>query len=130
MDKKLNHTKLFRRDKSNFKLLDSTFIKLKKPLSLVCVAIVLSACAAFSGRETTGEYVDDMSITASVKNEIFQDPQLKIFQIHVETFKNQVQLSGFVDSRKEYTRAEQIARNVKGVESVKNNLIVRRTKKR
>ena len=125
MDKKLIRTKPFRRSKSNFKLFDSTFIHLKTPLSLVCVAIVLSACGAFSGRETTGEYLDDMSITTSVKNNIFQDPHLKMFQIHVETFKNQVQLSGFVDSRKEYARAEQIARNVKGVESVKNNLIVR-----
>jgi len=41
-----------------------------------------------------------------------QDPNLKMFQIHVETFQNQVQLSGFVDSQAEADRAGKIARNV------------------
>jgi osmotically-inducible protein OsmY len=73
-----------------------------------------------------GEYVDDAGITASVKNEIFQDPALKMFQIHVETFQNTVQLSGFVDSRTEAKKAEQLARNIHGVRNVRNNLVVRR----
>jgi osmotically-inducible protein OsmY len=90
------------------------------------LAILLSSCAAFSGRETAGEYVDDTSITTSVKNNIFQDPSLKMFQIHVETFKNQVQLSGFVDSQEEIARAGQIAKNVNGVQSVKNSLVIRK----
>jgi hyperosmotically inducible protein len=93
---------------------------------LMGVVLILSACAALSGRETAGEYVDDASITASVKNEIFKDPKLKMFQIHVETFKNQVQLSGFVDSSTEIARAGQIARSVPGVQDVKNNLVVRK----
>jgi osmotically-inducible protein OsmY len=49
-----------------------------------------------------------------------------MFQIHVETFKNQVQLSGFVDSPAEIRRAGQIARSVQGVQDVKNNLVVRK----
>jgi osmotically-inducible protein OsmY len=100
--------------------------RINRALSLMAILIILSACSALSGRETAGEYVDDASITTSVKNEIFQDPKLKLFQIHVETFKNQVQLSGFVDTSSEVARAGQIARSVPGVQDVKNNLVVRK----
>lgn len=113
----------------NFEFPNEKIIRLKKYLSfisLVCIVALLAACAAFSGRETAGEYVDDAGITGSVKSEIMQDPNLKMFQIHVETFQKQVQLSGFVDSQAEADRAGQIARNVQGVEGVKNNLVVRK----
>jgi len=106
------------------------FVKARKVLCLSVIAIALTGCAAFSGRETAGEYIDDASITASVKSKILQDPHLKMFQIHVETFKNQVQLSGFVDSSEEIAKAGQIARNVEGVQDVKNNLVVRSGKGR
>lgn len=100
-------------------------VNVKKSLSFLLVVIVLCSCAPFMGRETTGEYIDDVGVTSSVKNKIFQDPTLKPFQIHVETFQNTVQLSGFVDSRAESQRAEQLARSVDGVQAVKNNLVVR-----
>jgi osmotically-inducible protein OsmY len=50
---------------------------------------------------------------------------LKTFQISVESFKGEVQLSGFVNSSEAVTRAGEVARGVKGVVSVKNNLIVK-----
>jgi hyperosmotically inducible protein len=100
-------------------------ISVMKVLSFLLVMMVLCSCAPFMGRETTGEYIDDVGVTSSVKNKIFQDPTLKPFQIHVETFQNTVQLSGFVDSRVESQRAEQLARSVDGVQAVKNNLVVR-----
>ncbi|MDF3034130.1 MAG: osmY 1 [Alphaproteobacteria bacterium] len=118
----------------NFKSLTSTCVsftklapvKMKSVVRLAPIAIVLAACAAFSGRETMGQYVDDATITTSVKSRILEDPDLKMFQIHVETFQNQVQLSGFVDSSKEMARAGQVARSVEGVQDVKNNLVVRK----
>lgn len=100
--------------------------KITNLLSYLTIVVILSACAAFSGRETAGEYMDDASITAAVKNEFIKDPKLSAFQIHVETFKNQVQLSGFVDSQTESLRAGQIARDVQGVKDVRNNIVVRK----
>jgi hyperosmotically inducible protein len=110
----------------NLKSNNSKASLLKRPLALLSVAVLVSACAAFSGRETAGDYVDDASITTSVKSNILQDSSLKMFQIHVETFKNQVQLSGFVDSAAEISRAGQIAKSVDGVQGVKNNLVLRK----
>lgn len=85
----------------------------------------VAGCAGTSYKESTGEYVDDSVITAKVKSKIFDDPTLKVLQINVETFKGEVQLSGFVNSATASDRAVQAARAVKGVRSVKNDLIVK-----
>ncbi len=53
------------------------------------------------------------------------DDFLKSFQIGVETYKGVVQLSGFVDSQKAVDKAVEITNTVKGVESVKNDLVVK-----
>jgi len=94
---------------------------------LVCIALVtvFLGCASTPKKEGTGEYIDDSAITTKVKAAIFNEPSLKVFQINVETFKGEVQLSGFVDSAQSVKKAGEVARSVKGVRSVKNNLIVK-----
>lgn len=94
---------------------------------LVCIVLVTAflGCASTQKREGTGEYLDDSAITTKVKAAIFNEPTLKVFQINVETFKGDVQLSGFVDSSRSVSKAGEVARGVKGVRSVKNNLIVK-----
>jgi osmotically-inducible protein OsmY len=64
-------------------------------------------------------------ITAEAKNVIFNEPSLKVFQISVETYKGIVQLSGFVDSQQAVDKVGEIVKSVKGVKSIKNNLIVK-----
>ena len=94
---------------------------------LICIGLiaVFLGCASTPTRESTGEYVDDSVITTKVKAAIFNEPSLKVFQINVETFKGEVQLSGSVDSAQIVNRAGEVARSVGGVKSVKNNLIVK-----
>jgi osmotically-inducible protein OsmY len=94
---------------------------------LICIALVtvFIGCASTPKKAGTGEYIDDSAITTKVKAAIFNEPTLKVFQINVETFKGEVQLSGFVDSAQSVTKAGEVARGVKGVKSVKNSLIVK-----
>jgi len=93
---------------------------------MVCaVTGVIAGCTVFSGRETAGEYVDDATVTTKVNAQIVSESSLKSSQINVETMQDVVQLSGFVDSAKAKERAGEIARNVDGVRSVRNNIIVR-----
>jgi osmotically-inducible protein OsmY len=94
---------------------------------LICIGLMVAflGCASTRTQEGTGEYIDDSAITSKVKAAILGDPALKVFQINVETFKGEVQLSGFVDSAEKVTRAGEVARSVKGVKSVKNSLIVK-----
>ena len=75
--------------------------------------------------EGAGEYVDDSFITTKVKSLLAEDDFLKSFKISVKTVKGNVRLSGSVDSQKAIDKAGEIARSVKGVKSVKNNLTVK-----
>ena len=85
----------------------------------------LSACAPTRTSESTGQYVDDSTITAKVKSAILGDPDLKVLQIEVKTFKGKVQLAGFVDRPIMIARAGEVARRVEGVAAVQNDLIVK-----
>jgi osmotically-inducible protein OsmY len=79
-------------------------------------------CASTSSHESTGEYIDDSAITAKVKSAIFNEPSLKVAEITVQTYKSDVQLSGFVGSNADIYTAGSLARSVKGVGSVQNDL--------
>ena len=94
-------------------------------LVLVMLMVAFLACASTSQQESTGEYVDDSVITTKVKSLLAADDFLKSFKISVETYKGTVQMSGFVDSQKAVDKAVEIARSVKGVKAVKNDLIVK-----
>lgn len=86
---------------------------------------IASACAVVEQRETAGEYVDDATISTKVRAEIVRDPDLKLRQINVETFKGEVQLTGFVDSPLHANRAAELARAVPGVRAVRNDIVSR-----
>ena len=92
---------------------------------LVILMVSLLGCASTATKEGTGEYVDDSVITAKVKAAIFGDESLKSAEINVETFKGVVQLSGFVSSPADIDKAVEVARSVKGVTSVKNDMSVK-----
>jgi osmotically-inducible protein OsmY len=99
-----------------------------KRFTTACAAVLmvaLTACAPTKTHEGTGEYVDDSVITTKVKAAFAEDPTVKATQVKVETFKGTVQLSGFVDSREEERRAMELAREVKGVQSVKDDMVLR-----
>jgi osmotically-inducible protein OsmY len=94
-------------------------------LMLLLFVVAFAACASTSQKESTGEYVDDSVITTKVKSLLAADDFLKSFKISVETFKSTVQLSGFVGTQQAVDRAGEIARSVKGVKAVKNDLVVK-----
>ena len=92
------------------------------PLMMIAT---FAACASTRTHESTGEYVDDSVITTKVKSLLAEDDFLKSFKISVETYQGTVQMSGFVNSQKAVDKAGEIVRSVKGVRSIKNNLIVK-----
>lgn len=87
--------------------------------------VALPGCAVVRGQQTVGSYVDDSAITTAVKAEFVKDKTVDAAAISVETLQGTVQLSGFAKSAAEKSNAERIARGVKGVRSVKNELAVR-----
>lgn len=91
-------------------------------LIFTTLLIVLVGCAGTASQESTGEYLDDSAITAKVKSTFVSDRQVNALDIKVTTFKGTVQLSGFANSQQEIDRAVELARNVEGVKSVKNDI--------
>ena len=99
-----------------------------KYLSAAILALTLITavgCSSTAKHESTGEYVDDSVITSKVKSAILGDPATKVFEIGVETYKGVVQLSGFVSNQAAANRAVELARGVKGVTSVKNDMRIK-----
>ena len=97
-------------------------------LAIAISAVVLltaTGCAVSRGQETVGAYVDDATITTQVKARMLNNPSVAGTSISVETLNGTVMLSGFAKSATEKMTAENIARGVNGVRSVKNEIAVR-----
>lgn len=95
------------------------------PLLLAASLSLLSACAVGRGQETVGAYVDDTAITTAVKARFIESKQVAASSISVETLNGTVMLSGFSTSVTEKDVAGELARTVKGVRSVQNQIAVR-----
>ena len=83
----------------------------------------LAGCA--NTGEKTGAYVDDSWITSKVKSEMVADKSVKARDISVATNKGVVTLSGTADSWEESNKAAEIARKVKGVTMVENDIRIK-----
>ena len=102
-------------------------IRMTLLLALAMQAMVATAVAA-----TTREAVrdadsrrEDILLTARVKGALITDSVTKGHDISIETFQGIIQLSGFVDSDAQRTRAAEVVAAVPGVVEVRNAIQVR-----
>ena len=101
---------------------------LRTTLASIVTAVALltvTGCAVTRGQETVGAYVDDATITTSIKARFIDNKDVDASSIKVETLNGTVMLSGFAKNMTEKSTAESIARRVNGVKSVKNEIAVR-----
>jgi osmotically-inducible protein OsmY len=89
------------------------------------LAVALAGCAPAQKRQSTGEYIDDAWITSRVKGAFARNLEESAARIQVDTFKGEVQLSGFVSDAGDVGKAAAVAGGVKGVKSVRNDIEVR-----
>jgi osmotically-inducible protein OsmY len=103
-------------------------MNVSRPLSTAALCLMLGAslvsvgCSGNPTRASTGQYIDDATITTKVKAKMVEDPAVSALNIKVETFRGTVQLSGFANNATEVNRAVEIARSTDGVQSVKNDI--------
>jgi hyperosmotically inducible periplasmic protein len=98
---------------------------LRSWLLLAGLSLALGGCAGTGKQESTGEFVDDTIITTKVKTALIDDREVRARNISVATFKGVVHLSGTTADAHESWKAAQIARNVKGVKAVRNDIVVK-----
>ncbi len=98
---------------------------------LLCLGLSTAAVATFTGcagnqyDRSTGQYVDDKSLTVRVHDALGDNPDYKFDDVNVDVFRGTVQLSGFVNTSDQKSKAADIAKNVQGVKDVKNNITIK-----
>ena len=101
---------------------------LRTTLASIVTAVALltiTGCAVTRGQETVGAYVDDATITTSIKARFIDNKDVDASSIKVETLNGTVMLSGFAKSVREKTTAEGLTWKVAGVKAVKNEIAIR-----
>jgi len=83
------------------------------------------ACSTTPQRESAGEFFDSTAVTTKVKASLVDELGSSGFAIQVKTFKDEVQLSGFVNDNYVRQRASVIASGVEGVKRVRNSIIIK-----
>lgn len=100
-----------------------------RPLALAALTAanvaLITGCAVARDQQTVGAYVDDAAITTAVKAKLVEDKTTSGGAINVQTLNGEVALSGFAKTNEERAQAERLAREVKGVRAVRNNLAIR-----
>jgi len=87
-----------------------------------CASTLLLASACDSRPVSVGTGIDDGIVTTRVKSALLREPDMKSFDIKVETRGGEVMLSGFVPNQGQVERALSVARGVEGVKSVLNKM--------
>ena len=85
----------------------------------------IDAHAAAPAATSVGTEIDDGVVTTKVKSALLADPDVKSFELKVETRKGEVMLSGFVGNQTLVDRAIEVARGVDGVKTVTNKMDVK-----
>jgi|SRR5882672_4829797 len=89
------------------------------------LTILATGCAGSRYDRSTGESIDDRATTSRVKSALGSDTVYKYPDVKVTTFKGRVQLSGFVDSKDQKSKAQELAKNAAGVKEVENSITVK-----
>jgi hyperosmotically inducible protein len=91
-------------------------------LATLLTAVPLAGCGGVDRLAQAGAAVDDSTITAGVRHALGRNAELDAAEIDVVTRGGTVELSGYVGSADHVATAASLARTVKGVKSVRNDL--------
>jgi osmotically-inducible protein OsmY len=100
---------------------------------LLCLGLSTAAITTFTGcagdkyDRSTGEYIDDKSLTVRVHDALHDNPEYKFDDVDVNVYRGVVQLSGFVNTSDQKSKAVDIAKGVQDVKDVKDNITVKST---
>lgn len=87
--------------------------------------LLIIGCSTSSNSESAGEYLDSSATTTKVKANLVDQLGTEGFSVLVKTYKDEVQLSGFVNNIQIKQRAGKIAFSVPGVKSVRNDIVIK-----
>jgi osmotically-inducible protein OsmY len=95
--------------------------------AVMTAALTLVGCSSMTGgggTPSTGEAVDDVTIGTQIKAAYAGDPDLSALKLNVDSTQGNVRLKGEVKTMALRRKAEDLARKVKGVKAVDNQLVI------
>ncbi len=98
---------------------------------LLCLGVLAGSVTTFTGcagnqyDRSTGQYIDDKSLTVRVHSALSDNPDYKFSDVNVNIYRGTVQLSGFVNTMDQKSKAEEIVKGVQGVKDVENQITVK-----
>jgi hyperosmotically inducible protein len=96
---------------------------MRSALKITAVAaamLLVAGCNVIHGKETTGDYVDDATLTARAKAALVSDKNVSATDFNLDVYQGNVTITGVAKTTAEATRVEADIRKVPGVKSVKN----------
>ena len=99
--------------------------KLQTLLAVPVFAFAIGVASSAFAAETTGQYIDDASITTKAKAALLADLKLKSVHISVETTHGAVELTGSVDNLDQEAEAVNAVNKIDGVKVVKDRLNIK-----
>ncbi len=88
--------------------------------ALAAAAVLASGCNLMKGKETTGQAVDDATLSARARTALVKDSTVSASDFNIEVYKGNVTLTGVAKNEAEVSRAIDDIKRVPGVASVKN----------
>jgi osmotically-inducible protein OsmY len=92
---------------------------------MVSSALITGCTTEQRGGRSAGEYIDDKTLNTRVRGALDDSAEYKFPDVKVESFRGTVQLSGFVATAAQKSRAGDIAKNVRGVTNVDNKITIK-----
>ena len=102
----------------------SLYLALYLVLAGAAPMALFTGCAGDRYDRSTGEYIDDKALAMRVKDALGDNPEYKFDDVNVSTFRGEVQLSGFVNTADQKSKAATVARGVRNVKDVINNITI------
>ena len=132
MNLQLRPTKTIKTYIKSMKTIPEKAAEASKALALIlCLGVLPLGVIGTGGTtgtrytQSTGEKIDDHTLSSRVRTALGNDTQYKYGDVKVVTFKGVVQLNGFVNSSDQKKRAGDLARSAEGVSEIENNVSVK-----
>ena len=94
---------------------------------IAVLPLALSGCNVLRGESTPSEYVDDVALTTQIKSMMAEDKAVDALDVNVDVKNGKVTLTGLATTAAEKSRAGQIARDVRGVTGVDNQIEIKKS---
>jgi hyperosmotically inducible periplasmic protein len=91
-----------------------------KIVAITAVTLLATGCNLMKGKETTGQYVDDATVSTRAKAALVKDSTVSASDFNIDVYKGNVTLTGVAKNAAEVNRAIDDIKRVDGVVSVKN----------